>query len=99
METNIVQIVPLPEGYNIAIKGLIPDKDNPMKGEILLMGNPIRCVRCEHYSIEGEKVVTDSWNFHVGLLVKFLTHAGSLNEDGTQVVIQEVLPKNYNNGK
>lgn len=53
MEINIVQIVPLPEGYNIAIKGIIPDKDNPMKSEILLIRNPIRCVRRKHYSIEG----------------------------------------------
>ncbi|MGL5691945.1 MAG: hypothetical protein ACRDD8_14145 [Bacteroidales bacterium] len=99
METNIVQMIPLPEGYSIAIKGLIPDKDNPNKGTILLMGNPMRCVRKEHYSIEGDKVVTDSWNFHVSMLAKFLSHSGSVSEDGTQLIIQEVLPKNYNNGK
>lgn len=95
METNIVQMFPIAEGYNIAIKGIIPDKDNPMKGEILLMGNPIKCVRREHYSIEGDNVITDSWHFSVKLLAKFLTHAGSISENGKNVVIQEVLPKNY----
>lgn len=95
METNIVHMFKIKEGYNIAIKGFIPDKDNPAKGEIILMGNPIKCVRRERYSLEGDTIFTESWNLHVSFLVTFLMHAGSVNEDGSNVVIQEVLPKGY----
>lgn len=91
-------MIALKSGYSIAIKGLIPDEEDPMKGEILLLGSPMACMRLEKYEIRDSIVYTDSWNFHASWLVSFLKSSGSVGDDGN-VVLNKVLPKFYNYGE
>lgn len=79
MKTNFIQLIYLPnEDYMISIRGIIPKKDNPMEGRIYLSGNPINCVRDEFYVIKDGMVFTDSWNFPVQYLAKWLEDSGSM---------------------
>ena len=50
---SVIQQVYLPDAkYSIYIKGIKPDKDNPLSGEITLNGNPTRLERHERYHFD-----------------------------------------------
>ena len=53
---SVIQQVYLPDAkYSIYIKGIKPDKDNPLSGEITLNGNPTRLERHERYHFDKER--------------------------------------------
>lgn len=72
---SVIQQVYLPDAkYSIYIKGIKPDEDNPLSGEITLNGNPTRLERHEryHYDKERDMFVTDNYDIPTFFITKFL---------------------------
>lgn len=81
-------------------KGIKPDKDNPLSGEITLNGNPTRLERHERYHFDKERdmFVTDNYDIPTYFITKFLEENDCLVEqdDKVYVAFKEVVFKsNY----
>ena len=62
--------------------------DSAVDGRIRFYGKPIKLFRDEHFSIEGETVTTEQFNFPVAFLSKFLFGNDCIDGDG--VIIKNI---------
>lgn len=98
---SVIQQVYLPDAkYSIYIKGIKPDEDSPLSGEITLNGNPTRLERHEryHYDKERDMFVTDNYDIPTFFITKFLEENDCIiEEEGKSFVCfkEVVFKSNY----
>lgn len=98
---SVIQQVYLPDAkYSIYIKGIKPDEDNPLSGEITLNGNPTRLERHERYHFDKERdmFVTDNYDIPTYFITKFLEENDCIiEEEGKSFVCfkEVVFKSNY----
>ncbi len=98
---SVIQQVYLPDAkYSIYIKGIKPDKDNPLSGEITLNGNPDWLERHERYHFDKERdmFVTDNYDIPTYFITKFLEENDCLVEQDDKVYVgfkEVVVKSNY----
>lgn len=85
----VIQLVYMGESGYLAIKGIKPDKDNVMVGEITIVVSPTYIERQERYHIEKELLVTDNFLIPMAYISNFLVNNDCVQtgEDGKDYVI------------
>lgn len=89
----VIQLVYLGEAGYLAIKGIKPDQNNPLTGEITIVPSPTYVERKEEYLIDNGLLITDNFFIPMACIANFLASNDCVQtgEDGKEhIVLKEV---------
>lgn len=81
MKSKVGQIIFFPDNTSYITLVGIKWKD-ANSGELTIYGQPAKLKRIEHFNIENKEVITNSFHFPIGYLIKWLKENDAIDEKG-----------------
>lgn len=89
----VIQLIYIGNSDYLSIKGIKPDKDSPLTGEIDICTSSFAPARREEYKIEGDFLITENYVIPMNYIINFLfvNNCAEIGENGEErVVLREV---------